>query len=124
MPEFPRDRDHLSLTSPRKFRNQPQVIDNLRFASKREAGRYLELKMLQAAGAIRGLIADKRLLRFPLKVNDQHICTYEADFQYSEMFAGAIWEKVTEDAKGFKTPVYRLKKKLMLACHGIEIREV
>jgi hypothetical protein len=30
---------------------------------------------------------------------------------------------IVEDSKGVRTPVYKLKKKLMLACHGIEIRE-
>jgi len=31
---------------------------------------------------------------------------------------------VYEDAKGFKTPIYRLKKKLVKACMGIEIQEI
>jgi hypothetical protein len=31
---------------------------------------------------------------------------------------------VVEDVKGFKTPVYRLKKKLMLAVHGIIVVEI
>jgi hypothetical protein len=32
---------------------------------------------------------------------------------------------VVEDVKGFKTPVYKLKKKLVEACHiGVKIEEV
>lgn len=32
--------------------------------------------------------------------------------------------RIVEDVKGFKTPVYRLKKKLVEALYGIQIREV
>jgi len=31
---------------------------------------------------------------------------------------------VVEDVKGVKTPVYRLKKKLVEALHGITIQEI
>jgi hypothetical protein len=31
---------------------------------------------------------------------------------------------ITEDSKGMRTPVYRLKKKLVEAQYAIEIREV
>ena len=46
---------------------------------------------------------------------------YIADFSYFDCDSGQI---TVEDAKGFKTPEYRLKKKLMLWIHGIRIKEV
>lgn len=46
---------------------------------------------------------------------------YIADFVYRDSKTHKL---VVEDAKGLKTDVYRLKKKLMLYRHGIQIREV
>ena len=56
---------------------------------------------------------------FPIVINGEKICSYECDwcviYQNGTM---EIW-----DAKGFKTPVYKLKKKLVKAVLGIEILE-
>lgn len=101
-----------------KYRAIPTVIDGIRFASKKEARRYEELKLLKRAGAIDMVGMQPK---FPLEVNGQLICTYIADFQYLDVKSQKV---VTEDCKGMKTPVYRLKKKLMKAIHGIEIKEV
>ncbi|KKM06917.1 hypothetical protein LCGC14_1739120 [marine sediment metagenome] len=59
--------------------------------------------------------------KWEIFVNGQKICTYTADFVY--------WENsnyVVEDVKSqpTMTPVYRLKKKMMKAVHGIEIQEI
>lgn len=86
------------------------------FASKREAARFQELQLLQAGGEITDL---KVQPGFRLEVNGDLICTYKADFAYRDKQG----LPVTEDCKGFKTPVYRLKKKLMKACYGIAILE-
>jgi hypothetical protein len=102
-----------------KHGNIPAFVDGLRFGSGLEARRYEVLKLMQKAGEISGLIADKKQLRWKLEVNGILICTYEADFWYV-----ADKGKVIEDAKGFKTPAYKLKKKLMKACHGIEVQEI
>jgi hypothetical protein len=89
-------------------------IDGHTFHSKAEARRYLELKALRE----RGQISDLRLQpRFPIKLNGVLVCHYIADFAYIEND-----EKIIEDVKGFKTDVYRLKKKMMAAC-GFSIRE-
>ena len=102
-----------------KYRAIPTVIDGIRFDSKKEAKRYQDLKLLERAGKIRNLVVDKKCLKYSLDANGVHICNYVADFGYVE--DGKL---VIEDAKGFKTPVYKLKKKLMKAIHGIEIQEV
>lgn len=99
-----------------KYGNKRTTVDNVRFDSQLEARRYAELKLLQAAGSITRLTIQPR---FRLDVNGEHLCDYIADFSYFS--AGAL---VVEDAKGVKTAVYRLKKKLMLAIHGIEIIEI
>lgn len=88
------------------------------FASKREAKRYQELRLLQEAGEIEDLALQ---VGFPCVVGGMKVCTYVADFVYLDLNTG---DQVVEDAKGMKTPVYRLKKKLVRACLGIEIQEV
>lgn len=102
-----------------KYGNEPTLIDGLRFDSKREARRYQELRLMAQAGVITELCAEKKALRYPCVVHGQLICTYVADFRYREQ--GAI---IVEDAKGHRTPLYVLKRKLVAALYGIEIREV
>lgn len=99
-----------------KYGAKRVVVDGHKFHSKREAARYGELKLLEKAGKIRGLRLQPR---FPLFVNDELVCTYVGDFQFEE--DGKL---VVEDVKGFLTHLYKVKKKLLKAVEGIEIREV
>lgn len=101
-----------------KYRNIKTVIDGITFASKAEAWRYLELMALKKAMVISDLVLQPK---WAMKVNGVKICSYVADFAYREK--GNFW-LIVEDVKGIKTPVYRLKKKLMKAIHGIDIKEV
>lgn len=100
-----------------KYNNIKTEVDGLLFDSKKEAARYIELKHLVRAGQISDL---QRQVKFKLEVNGEKICNYLADFTYTNHRG----ENVTEDVKGILTDVYRLKKKLMKAIHGIEIKEV
>lgn len=102
-----------------KYRAKPTFVDGVRFASQAEARRYGHLKMLERAGTICDL---KLQPRFPLLVNAIKVCTYVADFSYR--FAGVVGVPVVEDVKGVQTPVYKLKKKMLAAQHGIIITEV
>lgn len=123
----------------RKYGNTKITVDGIQFDSKREAARYQELKLLERAGVISFL---QRQTKFQL-IPEQHApsnavytkgprkgqrkpgklleheCSYIADFCYIQN-----GETVVEDAKGYRTEVYRLKKKLMLERYGIHIREV
>ena len=99
-----------------KYGNVRVTVDGHKFDSKREARRYGELKLLQRAGKISDLLLQ---VRFPLVVNGHVICAYIADFDYRE---GSY--RVTEDVKGVRTAVYRIKAKLMKALHGVTIREI
>lgn len=99
-----------------KYRAQPVVDpEHGRFDSKREHQRFHLLRLRERAKEIRGL---QRQVPFALNVQGHLICKYIADFTYTEN-----GQFVVEDAKGFRTPEYRLKKKLMLAIFGWEIRE-
>lgn len=98
-----------------KYRNKINLCDGVRFASIREKNRYIDLKALLAFGNISELRLQPK---FVLAVNGMRICMYIADFSYIEK-----GKKIIEDVKGFSTPVYLLKKKLMKAIYEIEIRE-
>lgn len=102
-----------------KFKNRGCIIDNHKFPSQREGKRYLQLKLLQANGELRNL---RLQVEYRCIVNDVLVCKYRADFVFEEYRNGA-WSEVVEDVKGYRTPEYRLKRKLMKACHAIEIRE-
>lgn len=105
----------------RKYRNKKTDLDGISFDSKKEADRFALLKIRLLAGEITDLVHHRR---FPCKVNGYVVCEYEADFCYHDRMRGC---NVIEDVKSKvtrKDPVYRLKKKLMEACNGIQIEEV
>ena len=100
-----------------KYHNSKTVIDGIRFDSKKEAKRYLELKILEKAGAIKDL---RRQVPYVLinKSRYGRAIKYVADFVYYE-----YGKLVVEDVKGVRTPVYKLKKRLMAERFGIEVKE-
>lgn len=102
-----------------KYRNVRTTVNGITFHSKREAKRYLELRLLETAGRISHL---KLQERFPLIVNGIKVCSYVADFSYVEDQKGHP-HPIVEDTKGVRTSIYRLKAKLMRACYDIKIRE-
>ena len=91
------------------------TVDGIAFASKAEAQAYRNRVLLQANGDISGL---KLQPRFKIVINGVHVCDYIADFEYDVTATGA---HIVEDVKGVKTAVFVLKKKLMLAVHGINV---
>lgn len=103
-----------------KYGNVMTTVHGIEFASKKEARRYQDLLLLEKAGEICNLFVQRP---FPIVVNGVPICSYIADFTYSEIPSGRY---VIEDVKSpaSKTPVYRLKKKLMVAVHALEITEI
>lgn len=98
-----------------KYRAVKTVVDNITFDSKREAKRYGELKLLFRANQIHNLEIQHV---FPLHVDGVKIGSYIADFVY---FEGD--KRVVEDCKGFRTPLYRWKKKHVEAEYKVQIRE-
>lgn len=105
------------MRRPSKYGAQPVVVDGIRFDSRGEARRWGELKLLERAGQIRDL---ERQVPYRLEVNGELVSKYVADFRY---FDRAKNVTVVEDHKGFRTPEYRIKAKLMKALHRVEILE-
>jgi hypothetical protein len=99
-------------------------VDELgrRFDSQREVEAAVALWRRQRAGEIRGLAFQ---VRWPILVDDVLVCTYVADFQYEERQPdGLQWRLRLADAKGFPTPLWKIKKRLMKAVYSIDILEL
>ena len=106
-----------------KYHNRKAELDGIIFDSERERDRYAELKVLEKAGEIQGLALQPVFELVPaIKENGkivQRAVTYKADFSYMRND-----EIVVEDAKGVKTDVYRLKKKLMRYRYHVVVQEI
>lgn len=103
-----------------KYKNQKCCLDGIIFDSKKEAQRYAELNLLQKAHQISELKCQVPFTLIPKSQYGREI-KYIADFTYIK-----DGELIVEDvkSKATKTPLYRLKKRLMAEVHNIEIREV
>ncbi len=102
-----------------KYSAKRTTFNNIGFDSKKEKDRYVELVLMERAKAIQDL---KVHVRFPLIAKSKYgrEIVYEADFTYYE--DGKL---VVEDVKSpvTKTPLYRLKKRLMAEKYNIVIKE-
>ena len=117
-----------------KYGAQPTTVDGVRFASKAEAARWQELRLLERAGRIESL---RRQVRYPLLAVGAHVGFrlraaaakmrgrkpqagvlvghYVADFEYFDPERPGL---VTEDVKGFVTELSRWKMKHFEAQYG------
>ena len=108
-----------------KYGAQKTEVDGITFQSKHEAHRYVELKYMERAHLISDLQLQRRYTLIGTqkdksgKVIERPV-SYIADFVYKD----ADGKTVVEDAKGMKTDVYKIKRKLMLSIYGIRIQEV
>ena len=96
-----------------KFRAIPTELDGIKFASRKEARRYRELRLLEKSGE---LLFFLRQVPFHLPANVKYVCDFLC-----------FWKDETvtiEDVKGIKTPLYILKKKQVEATYPVSITEV
>lgn len=107
-----------------KYHNKKVSYDGYTFDSIKEKNYYIKLKILEKAGKIKELELQKEFeLQPSFKLNNKtnRKITYKADFTYKTTEDNKIH---VIDVKGFKTDVYRLKKKLFEYRYGIEIEEI
>lgn len=121
------DNKNFGVVKKSKYRNNIVEIDGERFDSAKEARRHAELKLLERAGEISNLRRQVPYELIPNQYNGKKLLErkveYIADFVYHDNKTG---EDVVEDtkSKATKTPVYIVKRKLLLFRYGIKIREV
>ena len=107
-----------------KFKNKKVELDGHKFDSKAEARRYEELKLQAQTQRIVDLRLQVPFELIPAQRIDgrcvERSCRFVADFTYLE--SGVL---VVEDVKSpiTITPVYIVKRKLLLQKYGIRIRE-
>lgn len=112
----------LTPTGRAKLSKKKIAYDGKVFDSPHECNRYKDLQLMQKAGLIRDL---RHHVDFPLVLNGVEIRSlsgryhkrgrlikYEADFVYFDIERG---QQVVEDAKGYRTDVYILKRAIMRA---------
>jgi len=107
-----------------KYHSKKVIIDGHKFDSKKEAQYYLYLKSELKKGAIYNLELQKEFIlqeSFKLNNKTRRKITYKADFTYKTTKDDRIH---VIDVKGFKTEIYRLKKKLFEKRYGIEVEEI
>ncbi len=108
-----------------KYGNTPTTdAEGIRHASKKQAARYRELGTMLKGGAI-SILAREVRFRLPggIEYRADHVFMFDAEILATLVNAG---ELVVEDVKSDATrkdKVYRLKKKQMKECLGIEIAE-
>ena len=96
-----------------KYHAKKTTIDGITFDSQMEAKRYLQLKDMGVENLQRQVayvLIDKSKYGREIK--------YVADFVYD--LEGS---QIVEDVKGFRTPVYSLKKRMMAERYDIVISE-
>jgi len=107
-----------------KYKNKKVIYDGIKFDSNREMAYYIKLKMLEQKGIIKNLELQKSFeLQPSFKLNGKTYqkITYRADFSYV-----SVQDNKTHivDTKGFRTQVYKLKRKMFAYKYGIEIEEI
>lgn len=98
-----------------KYSNKKTIVDGIKFDSKKESKRYLELNLLQRQGFITCLSLQPKFIlqeKFTFDGKTYRKVEYIADFSY--YFAEDPTTLIIEDVKGVKTDVFKLKHKLLL----------
>jgi hypothetical protein len=114
------------------------TVDGITFHSKREAARYGELKLLEKAGEILDLkLQPSFVLMAPVirggveNINEgtiervSPIGEYRADFSYiANGYRPVLDRLIVEDVKGFRTALYKWKKRHVERQYDITIHEI
>jgi len=126
----PAELERQAPAASNKYHAEPIHVDGVRFASRKEAARYLELKLMSKAGEIDELelqpvfpLHVMEIWRSQVPIRIATVGKFTADFRYRDLSTGEI---VVEDVKSTvtKTEAYRLRKRIAEAVHGITIREL
>ena len=103
----------MKLFSKHKFHARSSTYNGIHFRSKKEGNRYLELLAMQKAGEVVFF-----LMQVPFRLAGG--VKYVVDFV-------VFWKNgdiTFEDVKGYKTPIYITKKKMVEDLYPIQIMEI
>jgi len=117
-----------------KYHAIPTTVDGIRFASKAEAKRYGELRILERAGHIEGLECQPvfvlharsstgqavEAIKALAGTRETAVGKYRGDFAYLDYKRG----RIVEDVKGMDTPLSKWKRKHVAIQYGITVEIV
>lgn len=125
-----------------KYHSRKITRDGMTFDSIKEYRRFRELRLLEKAGAIHDLKTQVKFELIPAQYEEiptgkyyvrgerkgqpkmKRVCIEESVCYYADFVYTENGNQVVEDAKGFRTAEYKIKKKMLLYFHGIKINEV
>lgn len=96
-----------------KFHAHKTEVEGIKFSSKREANYFMQLRLAQKSG---DLLFFLRQAPFHLPGNVRYVVDFVEFWKNGDV-------RFT-DTKGFKTPMYIAKRKMVQALYPIEILEV
>jgi len=96
-----------------KYKSIISIVDGIKFASKKEAKHYQNLNILKKNGDILFFL---RQVPFHLPKNIKYICDFMVFWVNGDI--------TIEDVKGFKTNIYKTKKKLVESLYPVKIKEI
>ena len=101
-----------------------RTVDGIVFHSKKEATRYMELKLLQSQGVISDLELPRKFQwQTTYSANERSVGrqhSYRADFAYNDDDGN----RIIEDVKGYRTAEYKRKKRIVEHLYEIKIKEI
>lgn len=106
---------------PSKLGNTRTEYNGIWYDSKAEANRARTLDLLIKAGEV---LHWERQVVFDLTVASVHICKYKLDFRVHWADGRTTFEDVKGQRSGVPYDLFKAKKRLMLACHGITVDEI
>ena len=111
----------LRKSKQNKYRN----VSDGEFDSQKERHHFEHLRMLERVGLISNLQTQVKFELIPKQTDEQgkvieRAVSYIADFVHTDKEG----KRIVTDVKGYRTEIYRLKKKMMLYFHGIKITEI
>ena len=112
---------YFRKSSRNKYNAKKTVVGDIKFDSKKEANRWIELQLLERAGEISGLQRQVKIdlmgQHGPLMTRTGRKMRFTVDFAYTEK--GAV---IHEDVKGYATRDYEVRVAVARAM-GLEVKE-
>ena len=103
-----------------KFNATKTLYNGILYDSKKEAGFAMKLDILRKASGKDRVIEIERQVTFSFDLNGHHICKYKPDFKVT--YSDGRIEYI--DVKGMETREFSIKKKLLKAFYGIDVKIV
>lgn len=111
----------LSPKKRQKFNARQPILYGIRFHSEKEALFYLRCLVDKKEGNIKDFEIQ---VEYSLDVNNVHICKYYLDFLITHNDRSKEYIDTKGYKKGTAYELFKTKKKLMKACHNIDIKEI